>query len=78
MDTGLDALKADLKNAVHETAEATREFIRNKITDAGVKSYNTTISKIKHVNDKYIRNFEETVIPPEKREESLNKLRQVL
>ena len=65
MDTGLGALKADLKNAVHET-------------DAGVKLYNTTISKIKHVNDKYIRNFEETVIPPEKREESLNKLRQVL
>ena len=60
MDTaikrGLYALKA---------AEATREFIGNKIT--------SKIAKSKPVPD-----VEERVIPPEKREEVSNELRQLL
>ena len=60
MDTGLDALKtASSKRVAHKAAEATGEFIENKIAEKIVKLYG------------------EIIIPPEKREEILNELRQV-
>ena len=52
-----NALKTASKN---EAAEATGEFIGNKIPD------------------KIVKPVEEMIIPPEKREEILNELRQVL
>ena len=59
--TGLDDLK---------TAEASGEFIANKIVDETGKS-----KPMAHVNS---RNFEEIVIPLENRKKILCKLRQLL
>ena len=64
--TRLHALKAASKNA----AEATGEFIGNKITEKNVKP--------KPVYNENLREFEETIIPPVKRKDILNKLGQLL
>ena len=40
LDTGLDALKTSSKNVVLKAAEATGEFIGNKIADNIVKPKN--------------------------------------
>ena len=64
--TGLDALKSASKKVVYKAAEGTGEFIGNKITYRIVKP------------DESSRDVEETVIPPEKREEVLSKLKLVL
>ena len=69
MDTGIDALETASRKVVHQAAEATSEFIGNKIVDKIVKS--------KHITDENPRNVEEIIIPSEKRE-ILNKLRQAL
>ena len=58
------------KNCFNKTAKATREFTVNNIVDKIVKP--------KPMPDMNPRNVEETVIPPEKREEILNELRQIL
>ena len=68
--TGLDAIKAASKKVFHEAAEATGEFIGNKIADKIVKT--------KPLSAEKSRNVEEIIIPPEKREGILNELRQVL
>ena len=60
--TGLNALKAASKALVHKAAEATGEYI--------------VIHK--HVSNENSRSAEEIIIAPEKREEILNELRQVL
>ena len=57
-------------NVVHKTAETTGELIGNKIAEKNVKP--------KSVRDKNSRNFEEILIPLEKRQEMLNGLRKVL
>ena len=75
MDTGLDASKTASKKVVHKAAEATGEFIENKIADVLAKLNNDKIVKEKPVVDENSRNFEEITIPPEKREEILNELR---
>ena len=67
---GLNALKAASKNVVHKTAKAAEELIGNKIDDKIVKP--------KPVSDENLKDAEEITIPPEKREEILNELRQVL
>ena len=64
--TGLDAEKTASK----KKAEATGELIGNKIAEKVVKP--------KAVPTKNSRNVEEIVIQPEKRQEILHKLRQVL
>ena len=66
LDKGLDALKTAYKKVVHKTGE----FLGNKIIDAVAKSNDDKIVKEEPV--------EEIIIPPEKREEILNELRQVL
>ena len=78
MVTELDALKTTPKKLVHKAAEATGEFIGNKIVDTVAKSYDNKIVKPKLVIDENPRNAEEIIIPPEKREEVLNELKQVL
>ena len=70
LDTGLDALKTAFKKVAHKAAEATDELMGSKIADKIVKQ--------KHVIDENPRGVEEIIIPPEKREETLNELRQVL
>ena len=70
LDAILNALKTAPKKVVHKIAEATGEFIGNKITDK--------IMEPNPVPEENSRNFEEMIIPPEKREELLNELRQVL
>ena len=70
MDTELHALKTASKNVVHKAAEATRQFIGNKIANKIVKP--------KHAIDENPKNVEEIIILPEKREEIINELRQVL
>ena len=77
MVTELDALKTTPKKLVHKAAEATGEFIGNKIVDTVAKSYDNKIVKPKLVIDENPRNAEEIIIPPEKRE-VLNELKQVL
>ena len=62
MNTGLDASK----KVVHRAGE----FLGNKILDAVTKSNDDNLEKQESV--------EEIIIPPEKREETLNKLRKVL
>ena len=74
MDTGLDSLNTASKKVVHRTSE----LLGNKIADAVTKSNDDKIVKPKHVIDENPRNVEEIIIPPEKREEILNALRQVL
>ena len=59
MGTGLDALKSASKKVVHKPAEATGEFLENKIAEKIVKQ--------KPVIDENSRNVEEIIIPPEKR-----------
>ena len=68
--TGLNAVKTAFKKVVHKAAEATGEFIGNKIADK--------ILKPKPLLAKTSTNVEEKVIAPEKRQEILNKLRHVL
>ena len=63
MDTGLDAVKTVSKRVVHKVAE----FLGIKITDDKIVK-----------PDKNPRNVEEIIIPPEKRDEILNELRQLL
>ena len=67
---GLDLIKSASKIVVHKAAEKTGEFIGNKIAEKIVKP--------KSVSDENLRNIEEMIIPPQKRKEILNKLRQVL
>ena len=55
MNTGLDSLKTASTKLVHKAAEATCEFIGNKIADKIIKS------------DKNPRNVEKAIIPPKKR-----------
>ena len=66
MDTGLDSSKTAFKKVVHKTGE----FLRNKFADVITNSYNGKTVKAK--------SFYEIIIPPEKREKTFNKLRQVL
>ena len=70
LDTGLDSLKTASKNLVHKAGE----FIGNKIANAVTKSNYDKIVK----PDKNLRNVEEIIIPLEKRDEMLNKLRKGL
>ena len=63
----LHALNTTSKKVVYEAAESTGEFIGNEIADKIVK-----LKPVPHAN---LRNIEEIVIPQEKREEILNKLR---
>ena len=67
--TGLDPLKTASKRVVHKAAEATGECLGNKIADK--------ILNPKPLPGQNSRNDEEIVIPPEKRQEILNELRQV-
>ena len=60
----LNSLKSTSKKVVHKAAEATGEFIGNKISDRIVKSEGNS------------GNVEEIIIPSEKAEEILNKFRQ--
>ena len=66
LDTGLDSIKTASKKVVHKTSE----FLGSKIADAVTKSNDDKIVKQKPV--------EEIIIPPEKKEKILNRLRQVL
>ena len=67
---GLDALKIASKKVLHKAIEVTGELIGNKIADK--------IAKPKPVSDENLRDAEEIIIPPEKREEVLNKLKKLL
>ena len=67
---GLDAAKTVSKKLIHNAAEVTGEFIGNNLADKVVKP--------KPVPDINSKDVEETLIPPEKREEILNELRQLL
>ena len=59
MDTELAALKTASKKVVHKAAEATGEFLRNKIADKIVKP--------KHVIDENLRNGEDIIILSKKK-----------
>ena len=69
-EIGLDSLKTASRKVIDKTAEGTSEFIGNKFADQIVKP--------KHLIDENSWNVEEIIIPTEKREEILNKLRQLL
>ena len=66
LDTGLDAVKTASKKVVHKAGE----FIGNKIADP--------LTNLKDDNTEKQELVEEIIIPLEKREETLNKLRKVL
>ena len=70
LNTVLNALKTASKKVVHKTAEATGKFKGNKIVDKIVRP--------KHIIGENPRIVEEMIIPPEKREEILNELSQVV
>ena len=69
MDTGLDSLKTASKKVVYKAGE----FLENKTADAGTKSNDDNIEK----PDENPRNVEEIIVPLEKKDEILNKLRKV-
>ena len=69
-EIGLDSLKTASRKVIDKTAEGTSEFIGNKYADKIVKP--------KHLIHKNSWNAEEIIIPTEKREKILNKLRQLL
>ena len=64
--TGLDSLKTASKKEIHKTGE----FLGNKIADAVTNSYDDKIVKQEPV--------EEIIVPPIKRKQILNELREVL
>ena len=66
LNTEADALTSASNKVVHKPARATGEFLGNKTPDNIVKPGENP------------RNIEEIIIPPEEREEILNKLRQML
>ena len=66
MDTKLESLKTASKKVIHKAGE----FLGNKTADAVTRSKDDNIEKQEPV--------EEIIIPPEKREGILNKLRKVL
>ena len=66
LDTGLDAVKTASKNVVHKAGG----FIGNEIADAVTKSNDDNFDKQEPI--------EKIIIPPEKKDEILNKLRRVL
>ena len=66
LDTGLVFLETASKRVVHKAGK----FLGNKIADAVTKSNDDNIEKQEPV--------EEIIIPSEKRDEILNKLREVL
>ena len=68
--TGLDPAKTASKTVVHKTAETAGELIGDKFAKEMVNP--------KPPIDENSRNVEEMNIPPEKRQEILNKFRQVL
>ena len=70
LDTGLDAAKTASKKVVHKVGE----FLGNKIADTVTKTNDDKIVK----PDRNARNVVEIIIPPEKTDEILNKLRKVL
>ena len=70
MDTGLDSLKAASKKVVHEAGE----FIGNKIAGAVITPNDDNIVK----PDENSGNVNDVIIPLEKRDKILNKLRKVL
>ena len=70
LDTGLDSLKTASKKVVHKAGK----FLGNKIAGAVTKSNDDKIEK----PDDNLRNVEEIIIPLEKRDKILNKLRKVL
>ena len=61
------------KKVIHKAAEATCEFLRSKIAHA-VANFDDKIMK----PDEKSRNDEKIIVTPEKREEILSELRQVL
>ena len=69
-EIGIDALKTATKKVTPKAAEAAGELIGKNMVDKIVKP--------KPVPNMNLRNVGEIVIPPEKREEILNKLRQLL
>ena len=66
--TGIDAAKTASKRVIKKTAEANRDFIRNKIADRI-----TSIGKSK--KEEKTKKVEEIYIPPEKREQIIDELR---
>ena len=70
MDKRPGSLKTAPKNLVHKAAE----YLENKIAGGLTKSNDVKIMK----PDENPRNVEEKIIPLEKRDEILNKLRKVL
>ena len=70
LHTGLDSVKTISKKLVHKAGE----FLGNQISVAVNKSNDDKIVK----PDENTKNVEEIIIPPEKRDEILNKLRKVL
>ena len=68
--TGLDAAKTASKKVVHKRVGATGEMVGNKTSEKIVKP--------KLVPEANSRNFEQLIIPPEKKQEILNDLRQSL
>ena len=68
--TRLHALKTASKKVVYEAAEATGEFMGNKVAEK--------ILKAKLVLEVNSRDIEEIIIPPEEREKILMELRRVL
>ena len=68
--TVLIAWKTAAKKVAHKAAEATEEFIVNKIADKVVKP--------KPMPEENLINIEEIIIPPDQREEILGDLRHII
>ena len=68
-----DALKTDSKRVIQKTAEATGDFIGNKVADKMTKVSTTSPKNKSKTNEEEI--FRETFIPSELRHEIIDNLR---
>ena len=68
--TGIDAVKTASKRVVQKTAEATGDFVGNKIADKI-----TSIGKTKEKEKENTNKPEEIYIPPEKRQQIIDDLK---
>ena len=71
-------VKQLLNTASKEVIYKTGEYLGNQIADAVAKLCDDKIVKQEPVINGNSRNLKEIIIPPEKRDEILNELRQVL
>ena len=75
VDAGKDFVKIAGKKVLHKSAEATGEMIGNKMADRITRS---SRNKAQKEDDRVMEETQELIIPPEKREQIIKRLKIIL